>query len=211
MSETRKLLRDYGIAVALAVVAAFLIRSQVLEAYRIPSAAMRPTLEPGDTIFVGKLPWLASREIKRGDVVLFRTQGPGARDFVKRVIGVAGDTIQIKNGRLWINGAEARLQLSGDCGQEKLPASATHGLCFEQPALDDYGPGKVPDGHVFVLGDLRTRSLVDTRPGTSWGPIPIATIQGKARWIWLSIEPRGASPSSFFPQFRFERMFRRIE
>src|SRR5262245_52071128 len=110
----RKLLRDYGITVLLAVAAALLIRYSLIEAYRIPTSAMRPALEPGDTIFVSKsrfelrLPGVSKplsegAPPERGEVVLFSMVDPdpekGERhDFIKRVIGIPGDTVQLKRG-----------------------------------------------------------------------------------------------------------------
>jgi len=99
-------LRDYFIAAAIAVAIALLIRSYVVEAYRIPSASMKPTLLPGDVIFVAKWPYrLANNHVpERGDVVVFSDSSN--LDFIRRVIGLPGDQVAVKKGHIWINGKE---------------------------------------------------------------------------------------------------------
>jgi signal peptidase I len=221
-ATTRKLIRDYVSTVLGAVAVALLIRIYVIEAYRIPTLAMKPTLEPGDTVFVAKSPlgnqlW-GSKTPERGDVILFRAEDPSGRDYIKRIVAIPGETVEIKKGRLEINGKPVsdKFGPTGYCGTETLPAGKTAGVCYEPPAPEELPPVKVPEDSYFVLGDFRTLSQMDpTLKGKSWGIIPSSWIKGKVLWVWLSIEPpspseAGAS-SGKFPKIRFERMFRRIE
>lgn len=230
-SATR-LFRDYGGAILIAVFAALGIRSFVLEAYRIPSSAMRPSLEPGDTIFVLKYPYgirnpWTTRQVtdgrapERGEVVIYSSSGGiegGERDFIKRVVGMPGDRIEFKRGRLWINGRDVSAGSANDaaCGNETLEsggggdtkAGPSYQVCWEPPLLaDSTEPILVPADSYFVLGDLRSRSTEGTKPSrVSWGGlIQRSQLKGKAAWIWLSVEPSGG-----FSRIRFERMFKRI-
>lgn len=217
-AATRKIARDYGGAILAAVIIAVFIRIFVIEAYRIPTSAMHPTLEPGDTIFVAKWPLGFNRKVGRGDVLVFAAPTDPDRDYIKRAIAIAGDTVEVRKGHVTLNGKPLTLPDSrkdAACGREQVPAgelARTHDVCWEQPVGEDFGPEKVPEGSVFVLGDLRTQSPLDLKKRRTWGIIPVALIKGKARWIWLSIEPHDPGMSAVrFPNFRFERMFRRIE
>lgn len=204
---------------------ALLIRFFVVEAYRIPTPAMRPTLESGDMIFVSKwtyglrLPAFGTRLTdgrapSRGEVVLFSLPTEPGRDYIKRVMALEGELVEQRNGILLVNGKPLSTQLLNtpgqkECGIETLPGGSSHGLCWEPPHLADFGPTSVPADSVFVMGDLRTANP------RGWGIVPVSALRGRASWIWLSIEPRSFAPSSggssWFPQFRFERMLRRIQ
>jgi signal peptidase I len=195
-------------------VVALLIRFYIIEAYRIPTLAMRPTLEPGDTVFVAKTPLgtkiFGTTQLKRGDVILFRSEDPSPRDYIKRIAALPGETVEIKKGALWINGQAVKETISANttCGTETLPEGKTVGLCHEPPLPEDLSPTQVPNDSYFVLGDLRSLSQMDpSLKGKSWGIIPSSWIKGQALWIWLSLEP----PTGGFPKIRFERMFRRIK
>lgn len=220
-ASTRKLIRDYGGTVLGAVLVAFFIRGTVIEAYRIPTPAMRPTLEPGDTVFVVKKPlgvkFFGHPQVSKGDVILFRPDDGNGRDYIKRVIGVPGELVQIKKGVLSIDGKPIQLTITpnSSCGTETLSSSFSSPVCIEAPNTEDFGPLKVPEGSYFVLGDLRTSNQNEqANKGLAWGIIPGAWIRGEALWVWLSIEPAlpsevGSTPGRF-PKMRLERMFRRI-
>ncbi|MBY0469985.1 signal peptidase I [bacterium] len=202
---------EYGIALFVAILIAIFIRSYLFEAYRIPSPAMRPTLEAGDTIFVAKWPYASGKSLPSyGEVVVFSSPEDPGRDFIKRVVGRPGDVIELKAGRLSINNKD--ITSAGDtranCGKEN-PPRASYDICWEPPTLEDYGPEKVPEGFVFVLGDLRTQGK-DLRRLRGWGLVPASAVKARALWIWLSIEPAGAG-GSWFSRIRFERMFKRIQ
>ncbi|OFZ17800.1 MAG: signal peptidase I [Bdellovibrionales bacterium GWB1_55_8] len=234
---TQKTIRDYTIAVTLAVVIALLVRFFLIEAYRIPSQAMKPTLHAGDTIFVSKSPFglrlpgagkpfTKGRLPHRGEVVVFSSPIEPDREYIKRVIALPGEKVEIRSGQLFIDGKKIihsaqKVSAKGEenCGSETLPASPGasfptlhHGLCWEPPTLEDLPPSTIPEGSVFVLGDLRTagEGLRRQMRGESWGIIPLNSIRGSALWIWLSVEP-GGNDGGWLPKFRLQRMFRRIK
>jgi signal peptidase I len=225
-APSRRLLRDYGIAISVAIVVALMIRFFVLEAYRIPSPAMKPTLEPGDTIFVAKWPFgmrlpgsaalTAGRLPRLGEIVVFSFPEEPRRDYIKRVLGLPGDTVAIKAGHVSLNGQTLAVpgeKPTAPCGHERLSDGSSYEVCWEPPALSDFGPEKVADGQVFVLGDLRSQGTGDTKNRKTWGLVPAASIKGKAMWIWLSVEPQAfdkGMTTGWFPAFRFDRMFRAI-
>jgi len=221
----RKLLRDYGGAILVAVIVALFIRFFVIEAYRIPSIAMKPTLEPGDTVFVTKWPYglrfPGSEESmnsgispKPGEIVVFSPPMDSSRDYIKRVIGVAGDTVEIKKGRVILNKQEITVANSAGknaiCGNEMI-GEASYGVCWDPPVQEDFGPEKVPEKHVFVLGDLRSQTP-DSKKNKNWGLIPVSSLKGQALLIWLSIEPPGSTGNmNWFSRIRFERFFTRLD
>ncbi|HUP58061.1 MAG TPA: signal peptidase I [Bdellovibrionota bacterium] len=229
-SGGRSLVKEYGTTVLAAIAFALLIRFFIVEAYRIPSPAMKPTLEPGDTIFVSKWPYglrvpgidkpLTQGELPgRGDVVIFSMPQDPRRDYIKRVIALPGDQIAMRKGEAILNGKTLRVEpaTTQPCTQERTPDGRSYGVCAEPPLLDDFGPETVPKGHVFVVGDFRARERAveiktrDRRP-KGWGMVPLESLKGRALWVWLSVEPQAAGMSStWFPQFRFQRMFRRVE
>jgi len=147
------------ILVAFVLVFGF-VRPFVLEAFRIPSESMVPTLEVGDRVLANKFIYRFT-EPERGDVVVFESVGEGDdQKLIKRVVGVAGDEVEVRNGTLLVNG-EAR--------EEPY-------LNRNLPFNDSYGPTEVPEGHVFVMGDNRANSA-DSRV---FGPLPIENIEGEA-------------------------------
>lgn len=225
------IVRDYGMTIFAAVLLALFIRFFVLEAYRIPSAAMKPTLEAGDTIFVAKWPFgfrIPGFETKltqgetpeRGDVVVFALPQEPRRDYIKRVLGLPGDEVAVKKGEAILNGKTLRTDPASakPCAAEKLPEGRGYEVCSEPPLIEDFGPEKVPAGEVFVVGDFRAQNIEQhpdprkERHAKGWGLVPISSLKGRALWVWLSVEPHSSGvASSWFPQFRFDRMFRRIE
>ena len=146
------------LAVAFALVFGF-VRPFVLEAFRIPSESMVPTLLVGDRVFVNKFIYRFA-EPERGDVVVFESVNGGEEDLIKRIVAIAGDEIEVSNGTLLVNGEE----------QEEPYLNET--LPFD----DSYGPTRVPEEHVFVMGDNRANSA-DSRV---FGPLPVENIEGEA-------------------------------
>jgi signal peptidase I len=175
---------------------------------------MRPTLEAGDTIFVAKWPFrLLSYKPAYGQVVVFSPPSDPDRDYIKRVVGLPGDTVEIRQGELFLNGKAALarpLQSDALCGEERLPG-ATYPFCREPPLPDHFGPEKVPSGDVFVMSDLRTDAS-ESRRSMRFGMVPVQSLKARALWIWLSVDPQGAGEKTgWFSRIRFERMFQRIQ
>lgn len=149
-------------SVAIAVLLAVLIRLFILEPFYIPSGSMEPTLKEHDRIIVSKLNY-RFQDPQRGDIVVFKYPKDPKRNFVKRLIAVGGETVAIKNSRLYINGQQVP--------ENYLP----RGLRFA-----DYGPVQVPRGSYFMMGDNRNNSD-DSRV---WGFLPENLIVGKAIVIY---------------------------
>jgi signal peptidase I len=149
------------------VVVAVLMRAFVFQTFLIPSTSMYPTLKPGDRIVVFKLDTTPST----GQIVVFRTPptehcgGPPVPDLVKRVIGLPGQTIQGKDGVVFINGKKL--------DEPWLPKPTARP---SSPFTSPFGPLKIPKGDYFMMGDNRTNSC-DSR---IWGPLPGSYIVGRA-------------------------------
>lgn len=175
---------EYLEAIILALVLALFIRTFVVQAFKIPSPSMVPTLLVGDHILVNKflygftVPYtdnkvLALRTPDQGDVVVFKYPKNKKMDFIKRCVAVGGDTLQIKEKTLYVNG-------------EKVPDEHAVFLSEGGSSLlkgrDDFGPVTVPEGKIFVMGDNRDNSN-DSR---FWGFVDISEVKGKAMVIYWS-------------------------
>jgi signal peptidase I len=180
-------IRDWAEALVVAFVIAMVIRAFVLQAYRIPSSSMEDTLLKGDHILATKynygltIPfttykfWGKDRVPKRGDIVIFTFPGNHAMDFVKRVIGVPGDTIEVREKKVYINGQPYQQPFE----KHTDPFILTQG---QGMVRDNFGPIRVDPGNCFVMGDNRDQSY-DSR---FWGFVPIQNIKGKAFVIYFS-------------------------
>jgi signal peptidase I len=177
--------REYAEAIIVALVLALLIRTFVVQAFKIPSGSMEPTLVIGDHILVNKfiygvkIPFTSIRlfnlhKPQRGDVVVFIYPLDPSKDFIKRVVGVEGDTVKIVNKKLFINGSEVADPYAVYKEDTVFPA--------EVQTRDNFGPVTVPQGNLFVMGDNRDRSL-DSR---FWGFVPLEELRGKAFMIYFS-------------------------
>jgi len=183
-------LREYAEAIIIALILALFIRTFVVQAFKIPSGSMEPTLEIGDHILVNKfiygiqIPFTSIRLFplenpQRGDVVVFIYPLDRSKDFIKRVVAVEGDSVKIINKKLYINGSEVVDSHAVFKEDGVFPA--------EIQKRDNFGPITVPKGNIFVLGDNRDRSL-DSR---FWGFVPLEDLRGKAfiiYWSWNSQE-----------------------
>lgn len=177
--------REYAEAIGMALLLALFIRTFIVQAFKIPSGSMIPTLQIGDHILVNKLSYgiripfwehylVDFTRPHRGDVVVFIFPEDRTKDFIKRVIGVGGDTVEIRGKKIYINGRQVEdphAHFEGDDPQ-------TAGL----PSRDDFGPRTVPENHIFVMGDNRDRSY-DSR---FWGFVNLDDVRGKAFLIYWS-------------------------
>lgn len=180
----------------LALVLAFVIKESVVEAYRIPSESMENTLLVGDFLMANKFIYGAGipftswrlpawREPARGDVVVFRFPEDRRKSFIKRIVAVGGDTVEIVAKRLFVNHvAEVEPPFAVHLDQITIPGSNS------QPR-DNFGPLLVPPGHYFVLGDNRDNSA-DSR---YWGCVPRNLIIGQASFIHWSWVPDQDAPA----------------
>ncbi len=178
-------LREYAEAIAIALLLALFIRTFVVQAFKIPSGSMVPTLEIGDHILVNKfiygfrIPYTKIRLLpftspKRGDIIVFVYPMDTSKDFIKRVIAVEGDQVEIRDKRVYINGSPVDEPFAYYTDQRVIP----RGL----DPRDNFGPVTVPKGAVFVMGDNRDNS----RDSRYWGFVDLGIVKGKAFVIYYS-------------------------
>jgi signal peptidase I len=180
-----------GMTYPLGVVA--YIRSNVFEAFVLPTRSMAPTFLDGDHILVNKLTY-QTRPIQRGDVVVFRAPLNRQQNWIKRVIGLPGDTAAVRGGEVFVNGKKLerdRVPLSSlDRIKDQLPGNLFEEVnggrrylvmlgAGDKPA-EDYPEKKVPEGTLFVLGDNRDQSL-DSR---GFGFVPLGDVFGAVQYIY---------------------------
>jgi signal peptidase I len=179
--------REYVEAFGMAILLALFIRTFLVQAFKIPSGSMLPTLQIGDHLLVNKLaygvriPFVGKRVLQvfqpaHDDIIVFVFPEDRSKDFIKRVKAVAGETIEIKNKVVFINGKpidDPHAHIAKD--SRVIPGNVR----------DNFGPFTVPEGEVFVMGDNRDHSH-DSR---FWGTVPVDDILGKAfilYWSWDS-------------------------
>lgn len=229
MAKNRSKFREYTEAIIIAIILALIIRTFVIQAFKIPSGSMIPTLVVGDHILVNKfifglkVPFIDNRYLvmkqpKRDDIVVFSFPGnrdipectsfsknvssrlknvsnninpaylfkDDCRDFIKRVVGVGGDKVEIKNKKVFINNVAVK------------ESFAVHNDKATTASRDDFGPKIVPHGKFFVMGDNRDYSY-DSR---FWGFVDINDIKGKAFIIYWSWDSQG----TLFNKVRWDRI-----
>jgi signal peptidase I len=160
--------------------AILILRERFVQAFRIPSEAMVPTLLVGDFVFADKRP--LARVARRGDVIVFASPEDPRHEFMKRVVAVGGDEVEVRDKVVYVNGqaVEEDFVLHVD--------PATHPASFDP--RDNLAPYRVPKFSYFVLGDNRDNSS-DSR---YWGPVPQALVRGRARGIYWSWDAEKGAP-----------------
>jgi signal peptidase I len=185
IKKKKSIYREYLEAFVYAVVLALIIRAFVVQAFKIPSGSMIPTLLIGDHILVNKfiygikIPFtdkklFAFKEPQRGEIIVFKYPGDEERDFIKRVIGLPGETIEIKGKQVFVNGKPLKEPYT-IFNEHKVPNGPLS-------LRSHYGPVKVPLNHLFVMGDNRDNSM-DSRV---WGFLDERKVKGKAFMIYWS-------------------------
>jgi signal peptidase I len=183
--KKKGILREYIEAFAVAIILALIIRTFVVQAFKIPSGSMEDTLLVGDHILVNKfiygerIPYTDIRFFdfkrpQRGDVIVFIYPEDESKDFIKRVVGVEGDTIEVREKNLYVNDTLHNEPYAIHKDNTVIPAHVTK--------RDYFGPQQVPKDMVFVMGDNRDRSA-DSR---FWGFVPLSKVKGKAFLIYWS-------------------------
>ena len=239
--EATEFFKTAVVAVALAII----IRSLLFEPFNIPSGSMKPTLQVGDYLFVQKPAYGYSRysfpfglapiegrifekEPERGDVVVFKLPSNPHIDYIKRVIGLPGDTVQVRRGRLYLNGEEVPRESVGlkKFDDEYLGEVTMHeyiqtlpdGTMFsiyeesDSEPLDNTQIYTVPEGHYFMMGDNRDNSQ-DSRVSNAVGFVPFENFVGRADFIFFSTN----SHARIFEVWkwpwtiRYDRVFRDID
>jgi signal peptidase I len=202
--------REYFESILVAVVLALFVRTFVFQAFKIPTGSMKPNLLVGDHLLVNKFIFaptafgleralLPMRPIERGDIVVFKYPEEPERDFIKRVIGLPGDTLELQNQTILINGQP----LNEPYAHYLFPPAAEGQM--EGDLRRKYGPVTVPDGHYFMMGDNRD----DSQDSRFWGFLPQSYVKGRALFIYWSFDtPEDGSPGGFAP--RWGRLFHQI-
>jgi len=174
-------LREYVEIVFTAVVLALIVRALIIQSYHIPSESMEDTLLKGDFLFANKFLYGAKipftnwqlpkvRDPKPGDIVIFKFPGDRKTDYIKRCIATEGQTVELRDKRLYIDGAEK---------------TETHAkYIYGDMPRRNFGPYTVPKGHILVFGDNRDNSY-DSR---FWGPLDKKLLRGKALFIYFSVD-----------------------
>ena len=169
-----------------------IVKNKIVKAYKIPAGSMMPTLLMGDH-FICDLSYYRSHNPKRGDIVVFKWPMDESKDFVKRIIGIPGDTIQIINDDVYINNEKLELKFVGKCSlkhgigadiyQETL-GNVSYQILDQNKRYEYFGPITVPEGEYFVMGDNRDYSS-DSR---HWGMVKRHQIYGKPAFIYFSLD-----------------------
>lgn len=210
--------KDYLVTILVSVLLALFVRSFVLTAYKVPTGSMQPTLKAGDFIFSYRMAYgfRGDRAPERGDVVVFSYANQPETSYVKRVIGLPGDRIQIINGKLGINETPLVYELEVPARPLDNPNAEAFDIFIERDLgshrrvifqknreEQNFGPLVVPPGEVFLLGDNRDASD-DSR---YWGTVPIDHIYGKVLFVWLSLDWQSRWGGDRYPHVRWERVF----
>lgn len=195
-AKKKSAVREYAEAIFVALLLAFFIREFLVQAFKIPSGSMKETLLVGDHILVSKFSYgvhipnqvpftslqlfpdihFFQRIPERGDIIVFKYPKDETRDFIKRVVGLSGETIEVRDQVIFINGKEL---IEGPHVNHQDP-NLLSGLYSPR---DNFPPTKIPEGHLFVMGDNRENSQ-DSR---WWGVLDINLIKGRAfilYWSW---------------------------
>ena len=217
----KSVVREYAEAIIVAMLLAFAIRVLVVQAFKIPSGSMIPTLLIGDHILVSKLSYgfqwptdcklqwnfppvncfesktvVAFGKPQRGDIIVFRFPEDEGKDFIKRIVGVPGDTVQLRNKVVLVN----REPLDDKAFTQRIDPDI---IASTVNTRDNFGPVTVPEGSFFVMGDNRDQSL-DSR---FWGYVREEKIRGKAFRIYWSWNGQG----NWTEWIRWERFGKAIQ
>jgi signal peptidase I len=213
-AEYRKsTIREYFESICVAVILALFVRTFVVQAFKIPTGSMENNLLIGDHLLVNKFvyaPTLSTWEnkvlpidpIRRGEILVFKYPEDPDRDFIKRVIGLPGETLELRNKKVYINGKpldEPYVHFLYPASDQK-PGDADF-TSFD--VRENYGPVTVPPDHYFMMGDNRDNSQ-DSR---YWGFMPRDYVKGRALFVYFSF---GEEQPGLFSNIRWTRMFHQI-
>lgn len=215
-------------SVQLALMLFLVVRAFLVEAFKIPSGSMEGTLLVGDFLLVNKLVYGAEvpftgthlpavRSPAYGDIVVFQWPDNPKKNFVKRLVGLPQDTVEMRDGVLWRNGVEQRepyaqrgpasFDPAGDAfrWQRDFVAPAVDPRGYN-PTRNDWGPLVVPTAHYFTLGDNRDNSL-DSR---YWGFVPDSLVRGSPMVVYYSYAPDSGKSFDWLTRVRWQRLGERI-
>lgn len=171
-SSWQDTLSDWFVSIIVAVALAFCIRTFLVEPYMVQGSSMYPTLVNNERLIVDKLSYYVT-DPKRGEIIVFRYPKDQSRDFIKRVIAVGGDTIEMREGKVFVNGT----MLEEDYIYKDDPKG---------PNLSDYRKSVVPAGHIFVLGDNRNNSEDSRFADVDF--VPLDLVKGRAVFAFWPVD-----------------------
>ena len=223
----KSVFREYFELIAETAVFVFFVMTFVVQAFQIPTGSMEPTLLIGDFLLVNKLVYastispieetiLPRKSIRRQDIIVFKYPNDLTKDFVKRVIGLPGETLEIKNKQIYIN--DQPLEEKYKVHNDNQVIAKNDYYHYDDTIRDNFGPFTIPSGHVFAMGDNRDNSA-DSR---SWGFLPMTNIKGRPWVIYFSynaekdayqktsLKDRLKKLVSFLPKARWGRMLKVI-
>jgi signal peptidase I len=225
----KSVLREYFESIVIAVILALFVRTWVVQAFKIPTGSMEYNLLIGDHLLVNKFIFaptplaigravLPVRPIRRGDIVVFKFPDQPDRDLIKRVIGLPGETVELKTKKVYVDGKP----IDEPYVHFLIPPSGDYQEVTSSDVRENFGPVTVPPHQYFVMGDNRDNSE-DSR---YWGFLPENNVKGKALIIYWSYESGredyvdegyvatakrlGSVFVHFFTRTRWERLFHQI-
>jgi signal peptidase I len=189
------------------------VRTWVVQAFKIPTGSMENNLLIGDHLLVNKFVFgptgnalergvLPVREVSRGDIVVFKYPEDPERDFIKRVIGLPGETLEVRRKVVFVNGQP----LEEPYVHFLVPAAGPGQEITAFDRRENYGPVVVPEGHFFVMGDNRDNSQ-DSR---YWGFLPANYVKGRALVVYWSFDSDPATGGNLFSRTRWDRLLHQI-
>ena len=210
ISYRKSTAREYFESICVAVILALFVRTFVVQAFKIPTGSMENNLLIGDHLLVNKFVFAPTHtaleravlpidSIRRGDVIVFKYPEEPERDFIKRVIGLPGETIELRKKRVYIDNS----LLDEPYVHFLVPPDDEEDGYFDVRV--QYGPVTVPEGHYFMMGDNRDNSQ-DSR---YWGFLPQEYIKGRALFVYFSVG-EGSGLSSLVSGVRWSRIFHQI-
>jgi len=189
----RSAIREYFELIVETAIFVFFVMTFVVQAFQIPTGSMIPKLLVGDFLLVNKMAYARSvlplesallphKQLQRKDIVVFRYPKDLTKDFVKRVIGLEGEKIEIRAKQLYVN--DAPVDEPYKIHKDNDPGSQDDVYRYDEAIGANYGPVVVPSGHLFVMGDNRD----DSADSRTWGFVPLANIKGRPWIIYFSYE-----------------------
>jgi len=220
---------EWAKSFTIAIILFLFVRTLLVEAFKIPSGSMEKTLLVGDFLLVNKMVYGAEipftgkhlpaiRHPQRGDVIVFQWPLDPTKNFVKRLVGVPGDTLEMKGGELYVNGEHQNERYVSHSEpdmdpsppdfdwQKKYLVKTAEAASGPPPSRNNWGPLVVPKDEYFVLGDNRDNSL-DSR---YWQFVPDSLIRGRPMFVYYSYDPDSLDRMSWLTRIRWTRIGERV-